>query len=64
MVVRLGKFDLHWSLGQLRAVLDIVGSVEPDHLVLERLAEIAPDYPMETVHCLGNMLAMMMKAGG
>lgn len=51
-----GKFDLEWALPQLIAVLRLVHKAEPDHLVAERLAELASAYPLEAVQCLSNML--------
>ena len=36
-----GKFDTEWVIAQLVEALQIVGKAEPDHMVVEKLAEIA-----------------------
>lgn len=50
------KFNLAWALSQLATVLQIVHAVEPDHLVVKRLAEIAPQHPLEAIQCLSRMI--------
>ena len=47
-----GKFDDSWSITQLKNVLELVGQVELDHLVVERLAQLAPAMPLRAVECL------------
>ena len=49
-------FPDDWSLGRLEEVLALARKVEPDHMVFERLAELAPQYPLQSVRCLTNML--------
>lgn len=51
-----GKFDDDWALEQLRAGSDLVKKAEPDHLVAEKLAEIAPRKPLEVVQCLVSVV--------
>lgn len=51
-----GKFELNWALSQLKVVLDLVQKVEPDHIVVERLAGIAESHPLDAVYCLNAML--------
>jgi hypothetical protein len=46
------KFPDAWSIEQLDEVLRLCGSVEPDHLVVERLAELAASFPAKAVECL------------
>jgi hypothetical protein len=38
-----------WALGQLLEVLHRAGGIDPDFLVTERLAELAPEYPQEAL---------------
>ena len=47
-----GKFDAEWAIGRLVEVLEIVGKLEADYKVAEKLAEIVETYPLEAVHCL------------
>ncbi len=47
-----GQMDLEWSMGQLLEVLRLVGKAEPDHLVLERLAELEPHHSANAVEAL------------
>lgn len=46
------KFDDSWAIEQLRDVLERVGKVEPDHLVIKRLAALADAMPVLAVECL------------
>ena len=46
------KFDDAWAITQLSEVLKLTGEVEADHLVLERLVELAPSMPAIVVECL------------
>lgn len=50
------KFDDTWATTQLAEVLKLAGKVEPDHLVVERLAAIAAEMPRQAVECLGLMI--------
>jgi hypothetical protein len=47
-----GRFDNAWSMAQLIAVLKLVGKAEPEHVVVERLAWISSEMPMQAVECL------------
>ncbi len=47
-----GKFDTEWVIAQLAEALQIVGKAEPDHMVVEKLAEIVETYPLEAVKFL------------
>ncbi|MBX6764609.1 MAG: hypothetical protein IRY88_13155 [Rubrobacteraceae bacterium] len=47
-----GKFDAEWVIMQLVEALQIVGKAEPDHMVVEKLAEIVETYPLEAVKSL------------
>ena len=47
------KFPDDWSIRQLVVVVDRFRYVNPDFAVVERLAQLAPAYPFEAVHCLG-----------
>ena len=50
------KFDDRWAMDQLLSVLKISKSVEPDHLVVERLAELVPQMPNDVVTALRLMV--------
>lgn len=47
-----GRFDASWSLDQLEWVLTAVGKADPDHLVVEELARLAPSHTPRVVRCL------------
>lgn len=47
-----GRFDLTWSMAQLLEVLRLVGKAEPDHLIVERLAEVSDIMPGQAVEAL------------
>ncbi len=46
------EFDLNWSIPTLLDVLRIVGRVEVEHLVVERLAQLTKQSPEECAVCL------------
>jgi hypothetical protein len=46
------KFPDDWSLKQLSRVLQLAGSVELEHLVMERLAELSQTNPAQTIASL------------
>jgi hypothetical protein len=50
------KFDNAWALNQLTEVLKLVGKVDVDHKVVERLAALAADMPRQAVQCLRLMV--------
>ena len=52
-----GCFEDIWSIEQLEKVLRLAGTVEEDHLVVERLAQLAPEYPSQCLRCLSDVLA-------
>jgi hypothetical protein len=47
-----GKFPDSWSFEQLLEVLKFCASIEPEHLVVERLAGLAASHPGKAVECL------------
>jgi len=47
-----GKFDDSWAIEQLKKALELVGQVEPDDLVVDRLAVLAEVMPDSAVECL------------
>ncbi len=47
-----GKFEDEWAMRQLIEALKLAGKVEPDHLVVERLAALVQVMPKEAVRCL------------
>jgi hypothetical protein len=50
------KFDDNWAIAQLAEALQLVKKIEPDHLVVERLAELSPSIPRVTVECLAMIV--------
>ena len=51
-----GELGISWGLSQLEATQAIAGQAPVDHLVVERLALLAPEHPSETVRCLALMV--------
>ena len=47
-----GKFSDEWAIQQLRRVLAYSKRAEPDHLVVERLAQLPPPRILDAVQCL------------
>jgi hypothetical protein len=45
-----------WGIDQVFEVLRIAGSIEPDHLVVERLSELAVSMPAKAVECLAMII--------
>lgn len=50
------KFDDSWAIAQLTEALRIVGQVDVDHIVMERLAALSPSLPSEVVQVLRLMV--------
>jgi hypothetical protein len=50
------KFDDKWAIAQLAEALRIAKKVEPDHVVIERLAELSQSIPRDTVECLAMIV--------
>jgi hypothetical protein len=48
--------DAAWALEQLEAVLNLVGEVDPDHLVASRLHKVAELNPKRSIACLARMI--------
>jgi hypothetical protein len=51
-----GKLDDEWSITQLLEALRLAKQVEPDHLVVERLVEMAQTTPLQCVESLRMMI--------
>lgn len=51
-----GKLDQDWSLDAVRRVLALGMKIEPDHVVVERLAKIADSYPRPSVELLNQLI--------
>lgn len=51
-----GRLGTRWELEQLQKAVVLGEGVEPFHSVLERLAEIAPDFPRETMQSVRLMV--------
>jgi hypothetical protein len=50
------KFDDLWAITQLIEALKLARNIEPDDLVIERLATIATAFPQQAVECLRLMV--------
>jgi hypothetical protein len=50
------KFPVDWSIDQVLEVLRVVGSIKPDHLVVERIAELAREEPAKAVESLALII--------
>jgi len=59
-----GKFDPAWAIKHLGEALSIAGKVEPDYIVVEKLAEIAKQHPPEAVQCLKMIVEGDQKGWG
>lgn len=58
------KFDDEWSVAQLLEALRLAKRVEPDHLVVERLAALASSMPNSSIQALRMMIEGDTKAWG
>lgn len=47
-----GKFDEVWAIAQIKQILELTGKVDPDFLLLERLAVLVDPMPESSVECL------------
>ncbi|MFN6197497.1 MAG: hypothetical protein ACK4YS_02725 [Aphanizomenon sp.] len=50
------KFEDSWAISQIKQVLELVGKLDPDFLVLKRLAILADTMPKSVVECLELMI--------
>jgi hypothetical protein len=50
------KFDDEWAVAHLAEVLRLIGKVEVDHLVAQRLAKMVEQKPRQVVECLSLMV--------
>ena len=50
------KLPDQWSIDQLLEVLKIAGTIEPEHLVVERLTELSRVMPAKTIVCLALII--------
>ena len=50
------KFDDAWAIVQIKEALKLTVRVEPDHLVVERLATLAAAMPAHAVECLSLII--------
>jgi hypothetical protein len=58
------KFDNFWAIEQLKQVLELVGQIELNFLVVEQLATLADAMPELTVKCLSLMIEGDKKGWG
>jgi hypothetical protein len=57
-----GKLPDEWLIHELLRILEAGASVEADHLVLERLADLAPEHPYEAVRAARLMIKLKPEA--
>jgi hypothetical protein len=50
------KFNPGWSLFQLLEAAQLAMKIDPSHLVFEKLARIASEYPKDSVNCLALLV--------
>jgi hypothetical protein len=50
-----GRLDSQWAINELKSALSISGKISSDHSVIEQLAMIAPQFPLESVECFRLM---------
>ncbi|RMG26830.1 MAG: hypothetical protein D6724_00975 [Armatimonadetes bacterium] len=53
-----GRFDAEWAFGQLDRVINISGGIEPDFVVMERVADLAGEHP---ARCLAVLKALVLR---
>jgi hypothetical protein len=58
------KFDDKWLLDQLIAVLKLASNIEGDHLVMEKLVQVAQQYPLEAIQVTKLMVDADKKGWG
>lgn len=51
-----GKFNDAWAIAQIKQILELTGKVDPDFLLLERLAVLVDTMPESSVECLELMI--------
>ncbi|HDD52504.1 MAG TPA: hypothetical protein ENF32_00330 [Thermosulfidibacter takaii] len=51
-----GKFKVSWAITQLVEALHIARKAELDHMVVEKLSEVAVEYPLKAMQCLKLMV--------
>ncbi len=51
-----GTFSDEWSISTLKSSLELAHNADPDFMVLERLSELAPKFPLESMQCLKEMI--------
>lgn len=51
-----GKFDSKWALVRLLKILQLGVKIEPNHLVIQKLAELSIEFPRETIQCLNAIV--------
>jgi hypothetical protein len=57
------KFDDNWLMAELLKVLEGGAPVDAAHLVIERLADLAPAQPREAIHALRLMVGVQKEPG-
>ena len=58
------RFDVEWTLKQLSRVIEATGEIEPDFMVMERLASLAKKYPELSLGLLRSLARQDEKGWG
>lgn len=58
-----GRFDEDWALGELEYILREAGTIEHEHLVVERLARMVPDRVSAAMRCFGLLVRRLREPG-
>lgn len=51
-----GAFEIEWAIDNLQKVLQVTHLASPDFMVLEKLSEIAEEFPLKTIQCLKELI--------
>jgi len=51
-----GAFEQNWALERLREAMEMANNVEPDHQIVEMLADLADEHPALVVECFRHLL--------
>jgi hypothetical protein len=51
-----GKLDTVWAFSTLVKVLMLAGRIDDDHFVIERLATLSHDWPLDSIRCFAAMV--------
>lgn len=53
-----GRFESAWAFMQLKCSIEAAGGIDPDYMVMERIAEIADKHPVESLEVLKALMRL------